>query len=141
MKLRVLAILLIVTWLLSACQDQTISVSNAWARPGVTGGNSAVYLILNNPTDKEDILLRAASDAAETVELHMSSMGENNMMMMTPVENIPVPANGQAELKPGGLHIMLISLKRDLVVGGQIQVTLTFKNAGDITLTVPVQQP
>ena len=49
-----------------------------------------------------------------------------------------MPANGQYILKRGGDHIMLMGLRRSLRQGDNINVTLTFKKAGRMTIEVPV---
>jgi copper(I)-binding protein len=61
------------------------------------------------------------------------------MMQMAPVDAIPVPANGQAELKPGGYHLMLFDLDPVLEPGDPITFTLTFENAGPITVVAEVR--
>jgi periplasmic copper chaperone A len=103
------------------------------------GATSAVYMTLVNPTGQADALIGAATDAAEIVELHLSSM-DNGIMRMRPVERIDVPANGQAELMPGGYHVMLIGLTRDLDAGDTIDLTLNFEQAGALELSVPVRR-
>jgi hypothetical protein len=102
------------------------------------GSTSAAYMTLVNGSDTADALVSAATDAAEVVELHTVIM-EENVMRMRPVEQIDVPANGETELRPGGFHIMLIGLQRDLNEGDTVNLTLTFANAGDVTLSAPVQ--
>jgi copper(I)-binding protein len=127
---------------LGACASKELSVKEPWARSGTTGGNSAVYMIIDNPTDEDEILLNATSDVADSVELHMSKMSEDNsMMMMQRKENIPIPSGASVELKPGGLHIMLIDLNHDLMAGETFSVALQFQNAGEIMIEVPIQNP
>lgn len=104
------------------------------------GGTSAAYMTLVNTGSTPDALISAATDAAETVELHLSSM-DNGVMTMRPVENIEVPANGEVELKPGGLHVMLIGLKQNLEAGDMVTLTLTLENAGEVEIEAPVRQP
>ncbi|MER3484909.1 MAG: hypothetical protein C4345_01930, partial [Chloroflexota bacterium] len=41
--------------------------------------------------------------------------------------------------KPGGYHIMLIGLTRDLKAGDRYELTLQFEKAGEVTLTVDVR--
>jgi len=65
----------------------------------------------------------------------------NNVMMMTPVEKIEVPANGKVELKSGSFHVMLIGLRHDLKEGEVVKLTLTFQNAGKIQVEAPVRKP
>lgn len=65
----------------------------------------------------------------------------SGMMTMRQVPSIEVPADGSVELKPGGLHIMLLDVKKTLAVGDTIEVTLTFENAGEVTATAEVREP
>lgn len=127
---------------LAACAPASggnLQVNDVWARPGLAGGNSAAYFVIENATGGDDTLLSASSDIAEAVELHMTSMQDGAMQMM-PQENVPVPA-GKTEFKPGGLHVMLIGLKRDLNPGDTFSLTLNFENAGEMSLDITVSQP
>lgn len=124
---------------LSACAPAQLAVQDPWARPAAAEANSAVYFTLDNPTAQEDTLLRAASGVASSVEIHQASM-ENDIMKMTPVETVTIPAGGQIEFSPGGLHLMLIDLNQTLAEGQQITLTLEFENAGLVEIQVPVEQ-
>jgi len=118
-----------------------LAVEGAWARPGEAGGTSAVYFTLNNPTDEDDVLLRAESEAAEHVELHRSMEDHEGVMSMHPEHQVDVPGRSQLAFEPGGLHVMLINLQQDLDPGDSLTLTLQFQNAGEVTLTVPVREP
>lgn len=162
-----LFLLLCAAALISACGATAtpavgVSVNEPWVRAAVmtgmaadsasghsmsggempaAGGNSAAYMTLVNSGGSADRLLSAATDVAATVELHESKMVDG-VMQMNPVQGgIPVPANGQAELKPGGLHVMLIGLTRDLKDGETVKLTLTFEQAGTIEVEAPVRMP
>jgi len=104
-----------------------IAVTDAWARAAVTG-NSAAYMTLRNKSTVADRLVKAESDVAGAVELHKTTM-EGGMMKMAPVDGVDLPAQGQAELKPGGLHVMLIGLTRELRAGEKIKLKLYFEKA------------
>jgi copper(I)-binding protein len=65
-------------------------------------------------------------------------MSEDGVMQMTPVDTMPLAAGEEIEFKPGGLHIMLVNLKRDLNTGEAITITLHFEHYTDIILTIPV---
>lgn len=54
---------------------------------------------------------------------------------------LEVPAKGQVELKPGGYHVMLIGVKRDLKVGDKFSLELQFEKSGAITVEAEVKQP
>lgn len=116
-----------------------VEAHDYWARAGMSGGNSAAYMILHNHGAEADALIGVSTDAAEAAEMHLSQMKADGTMEMIQQEKIDLPADGEVELKPGSYHVMLIGLKKDLVVGSEITLTLTFEKAGDITLTVPVK--
>lgn len=103
------------------------------------GVNSAAYMTIHNKSGEADQLIGAASDVAKAVELHNVKM-ENDVMKMFQVPAIDVPANGKAELKPGGFHVMLIGLNRDLKVGEKVKLTLNFQKAGSVTFEAEVRE-
>ncbi len=115
-----------------------IAIESAWARAAGRTGTSAVYLVIRNHSSQDDVLLGARSDVADTVEVHRSFM-DQGMMRMEPAGRVVVPARGTLTLEPGGLHIMLIGLRRDLTEGTHLTVTLQFERAGPITVQVPVR--
>lgn len=105
------------------------------------GANSAAYMVIRNTGSEPDKLIAASTDVAKTVELH-TVIEEGGMMRMRQVEGgIDVPANGEVVLKPGGFHVMLIGLTRDLNAGDKVELTLTFEKAGQIPVTAEVRQP
>ncbi len=86
-----------------------------------------------------DRLIAAASPAAERVELHTHTLDAQGVARMTRIEGIEVVAGSPTELRPGGLHVMLMGLTAPLAAGDAIDLTLTFEAAGDVTLRVPVR--
>lgn len=121
----------------------TVSLYNGWARASVAGApNSAAYGLLINLTDEDDTLVSASTDAAATVELHEMSMTADGVMQMRPVEGgFPVAAHNYFTLQPGGFHIMLMGLTRELTPGSMLDLTLVFEHAGEVALSVPVRDP
>jgi hypothetical protein len=104
----------------------------------MSGSNSAAYMTLRNNGSTPDALVAASTDAADLVELH-TVIEENGVMKMRPVPQIAIPAAGEQQLRPGGYHVMLIGITRDLEEGDTIDLTLTLEHAGPIELSVPVQ--
>ncbi len=131
----------LLVWVLVSCNaapaQSTLRVEAAWARPAQAGENSAIYFTINN-SGSADTLLSAQTDIAEKVELHMSMM-QHDAMQMQMQHEIAIP-KGTTEFKPGGYHVMLIGLRRDLKIGDTFSLTLTFKRAGELTLTVTVKE-
>ena len=114
-----------------------IHVDQPWARAsaGMTG---AVYLTVKNDGDTADKLLAVRTPVAGSAELHTTTM-DGNVMKMRPVLDIPVAAHGTAELKPGGMHVMLMDLRAPLKQGDKFPLTLKFEKAGDISVEVAVE--
>ena len=97
------------------------------------------FMTISNTTEIDDRLIAASTDAAKRVELHTHIEDGEGVMRMVEVEDgFAVPAGGEAVLKRGGLHIMMMGLTRPLVQGESITLVLTFENAGDITVAVPI---
>jgi copper(I)-binding protein len=95
---------------------------------------------IRNVGQQADRLLEARTTAAEVVETHISEE-RDGVMVMSKLDGIDIPARSITELKPGGLHIMLINLKQDLVEGDTIPLTLIFEKTGTVELSVPVRNP
>lgn len=115
-----------------------IRITDAFARAARAGGNAAAFMRIENRGEVPDQLIEAACDVASRVELHETSI-QGGMMQMRPVAAIDLPAGGEAVLQPGGLHLMLLGLRRKLEPGEQIELRLRFARAGEMTLAVPVR--
>lgn len=126
-------------FLLSACAPKEgIEVRDAWARAAAQGENGAVYFVIHNYEAADDSLTGASSDAAETVEVHESSMA-GDVMEMHMVDSVPLPTGEDVEFAPGGLHIMLFNLQHELKISESIEITLHFQNSADVSVTAHVQ--
>ena len=123
---------------------RNMQADGVWARRaaimqgGSWSANSAVYAMLVNSGNAPDALVRAACEAAAKTEIHESYL-EAGMMMMREVRKIDVPAGHKVEMKPGGYHLMLLGLKRDLKTGETIGVTLEFEKAGKIPVIATIR--
>lgn len=127
-----------------------VRLESAWARrapmvgddaqSGVASerGNGAVYATVVNAGKTADVLIAGASEAADAVELH-ESYEMSGMMMMRPAPKLEILAGSRLEMKPGGYHLMLLRLKRDLAPGEKIKVSLTFEKAGQLSVDAEVR--
>jgi len=120
--------------------SENLHIESAWARPGDAGGMSAAYLVISNVGETADALVAAKSEVAQVVELHQTRQ-VGDVMQMQPVERIEVPAKGRVELVPGGYHLMLIGLQRELHPGERFSLVLRFEKGGEISVDVEVRQP
>lgn len=121
-----------------------VQAGEAWTRT-TTGKEmpemTAVYVSLNNPSDKLINLVSAdCGDVAEKTELH-EMVKKDGKMVMRPTDAIPVPAEGHQHLAPGGPHIMLMGVKKELPVGGEeVKCHLKFDNEQEMDITAPIKE-
>lgn len=126
----------------AAAQDAkagSLMIEQPWARatPG-QAKNGAAYMTIHNGGTDGDRLVAASAEVSQRVELH-NHINNDGVMQMREVEAIEVPASGMTELKPGSFHVMFMGLSAPLKEGDSFPLTLTFEQAGDLTVTVNVQ--
>ncbi|MEN8213295.1 MAG: copper chaperone PCu(A)C [Pseudomonadota bacterium] len=119
---------------------ETVSVIDPYVRampPGqkVTGA----FLSMKNDSDSDRSLIRAESDAAKNVELHEHTH-KDGMMQMREVDKIDIAKGATTALEPGGLHIMLIGLTRELKVDDIVEIKLTFDDGSEQIVKAPVKK-
>ena len=116
-----------------------IKVSQAWARATArTAKTGAAYVTLENTGDAPDRLVSASAPVTAKAELH-THIKDGDVMKMREAESIEVGPHAKVMLRPGGLHIMMMGLKEQLVKGGRFPLTLTFEKAGKMTVDVAVE--
>lgn len=117
-----------------------IMVLDPYARASSSMSQSgAAFMEIVNETDTDDRLIDARSDVAERVELHTHQEDANGVMRMIHVEEgFAIPAGETHALARGGDHVMFLGLTRELAQGDELELTLVFEQAGEVTVTVPV---
>lgn len=115
-----------------------ITVDRPWTR-ATTVRTGAAYMTLKLAGTAPDRLVKASSPDSETVELHTMAM-DGGVARMREVPAIEVKPGAPTQLKPGGLHLMLVGLKRPLREGESIRLSLTFERAGTIEVDATVEK-
>jgi hypothetical protein len=139
-----LALILAMTFNAAALAQQggsaSIKIDDPWARATPASAKTgAVYLKVENTGAAPDRLTGGSSPVAASLQVHEMKM-EKNVMRMRPLPNgLPIPAKGSVSLSPGGYHIMLTGLKKQLKMGETVPVELTFEHAGKVSVNVPVR--
>jgi len=119
----------------------TLDVRGPWARAADSGTVTAVYLAILNHTAAPVTFASAASPLAESVTLH-ETMAMNGMVHMMPVDTAPAIAPGDSlVLAEGGKHLMVSGLRRGLVAGDSLPLTLTFADGRTVPVTAVVKSP
>jgi copper(I)-binding protein len=72
------------------------------------------------------------------VEIHEMAM-DGNVMKMRAIPGLELPAGKTVELKPGGYHVMLMDLKKELKAGDTVPLTLVVEGADKKRETIEVK--
>jgi hypothetical protein len=122
----------------SLAMAQSIQVERPWARATAPNAKAGGAFMTLTDTGAPDKLLSAASPVAGMAELHRT-VEQNGVMRMLPVEALDLEPGKKVLLAPGGYHVMLMDLKRQLKPGDTFPLTLTFAKAAPMTVTVTVE--
>lgn len=120
--------------------DAGIEIEDVWVRamPDPLLTRTAAYLSIINRTETTDGLVGVDAAGVEVVELHETTM-DGDVMRMRQVEAIDLPPGQRIELTPGGHHIMLIGVERQLVEGDSVSLTLRFASGYEQEVAAPVR--
>jgi copper(I)-binding protein len=163
-KTRILGIglLLASLVLLATCgapAGARVEVKDVWARPAIAleesggsaeegmdqgmkmAGTGAVFMTISNAGAEPDRLTGAATDVAKVVEIHETIMDGEVMKMQMLGDGLEIPAEGEVLLKPGGYHVMLIGVQRNLNVGDSFTIELQFEKSGSVSVEPEVREP
>lgn len=114
-------------------------ISNGWLRPANAGMMTAAYFTIHNNYSVADTLLSVSTQSAVDSQIHESFAGEDGIMGMREIGMVPIEANSNAELKPGGIHIMVIRPQNDITEGDSVDFVLQFSKLGSLDIRLPVQ--
>ncbi|HJD56253.1 MAG TPA: copper chaperone PCu(A)C [Rickettsia endosymbiont of Pyrocoelia pectoralis] len=120
-----------------------VQFEQPWARPTTNVdnqiSNSAMYFTLVNTREASYNLTNISSDEIGKIEIHQTITDEKGNSKMVKVDYpFLISGNINAEFKPGGMHIMLYDLKRDLNVGDSFDLTFFFDDGTTKTVNVKV---
>ena len=101
---------------------------------------TGAFMVIKNNGDKDIKVLKADNPASKVTELH-THLNEGGVMKMRPVPAIDIKAKGEAVLKPGGLHVMMIDLKAPMKEGDVVPITLTFDDGSSKQVDAKVVRP
>lgn len=103
----------------------------------VMRGVVSVFMKVENTGNGSDSLIGAKTGLPGTlVELHDTKQGR-----MARTESISVPAGSTVSLEPGGAHIMIFKMPRDIGEGSVFPLRLVFAKSGEKEMSVKVVRP
>lgn len=116
-----------------------IEITDAYARSASpVAKTGAAFLVIENH-GAADRLLSVASPAAQLVQLHDHvDAGDGVLQMRHSEDGFELPEEGVLTLERGGKHVMFMGLTQPFREGESVPLTLTFEQAGDVVIEVPV---
>ena len=124
-----------------ACETFTLgdlTIEHAWSRATIGADRPGVFYVeIKNNGSADDALVGISTSAAGMPMLHQTVVTDG-IASMPHAMSVPVPAGQTTQLAPGGYHGMLMGLTTALKDGDSFPLTLTFQNAGEITVPVEV---
>lgn len=138
MRFTIHSIIFATAMLAGAAQAQ-VAVDGAWVRTTVPA-QKATGAFMRLQAAQDSKLVSASSSAARAVEVHEMSM-QHDVMKMRQVPFIALPAGKAVELKPGGYHLMLLDLNKQVKDGDTVPLTLVFEGKNGQRQTVEIQAP
>jgi len=123
-------------WLFAA--DGGVAVTDVWSRATTPGAAAAVvYLRLANRSEHTVTIQGIETPVAARAHIHRT-VADEGLTKMVPVAELSLAPGEEAEFKPGGLHVMLMGLKRPLVEGSTFPVSLKLHQTPDLQIEVLV---
>lgn len=101
---------------------------------------TGAFMVIKNNGDKDVKVLKADNPVSNVTELH-THLNEGGVMKMRPLAAIDIKAKGEAVLKPGGMHVMMINLKAPMKEGDMVPITLTFADGSSKQFDARVIRP
>jgi periplasmic copper chaperone A len=116
-----------------------LHVRHPWTRATAAGDKFAVaYIEIRNSGRQPDRVVGVSTPAADRVELHSTKRGGDSAKTRK-VTSFEVPARWRLLLSPGGSHLALVGLRKPLVKGHRIPLSLRFERAGELKVELEVQ--
>lgn len=116
----------------------TLEATGAFLFAPITEAQAGGYVVLHNRGEQADTIIGIAADWAEGGMLHESRV-EGGRVRMSHLAGLPVPARDSVVLRPGGIHVMLVRLRRMPVEGDTVAWTVRFASGAEVPVLAPVR--
>ena len=116
----------------------SLEVANPWSRPAAANGNGAGFMVITNRGGKPDALKAVETPLARKAEIHQSSTAGGVMRMQRLDAGLALPAGKAVTLAPGGYHVMLLGLTKQLKSGDKVPATLVFQSGARMNVEFQV---
>lgn len=131
------SILAVSLMLFGAVALAEVTVKGSWVR-GTTLAQKATGAFMEITSSEDAAVVSASSPVAGVVEIHSMKM-ENGVMKMRAMPKLPLPAGEPVKLAPGGNHVMMMDLKRQMKPGESVPITLKVEGKDKSVKTIEVK--
>jgi copper(I)-binding protein len=124
----------------AAAEPACVTVREGWVRlpPGAMP-MAAGYGRIRNDCPNAVVVVGAGSRAFGDVSLHETTL-VNGVSRMREVGRMPIAPGATVDLKPGGLHLMLMQPAIALKEGGQVPLRLSLEDGRKVDATLQVRR-
>ena len=126
-------------------QKKKFVIKSAWARASIHNNfYSVIYITIYNDHNVPITLLlnnifinrnNTNINVAEKIGIYTNTT-INNITKIIPINRIIIPAKEKITVKPGGIHMMLSSLKENVKIGDKLYVNFFVKHYGVLKIEV-----
>ncbi|WP_312706222.1 copper chaperone PCu(A)C [Stenotrophomonas sp.] len=118
-----------------------VTVEQGWARlpPAPAMAMTAGYGVVHNGCSTPVVIVGARSAAFADVSMHETTIVEG-VSRMRAIEHLALAPGARAELKPGGLHLMLMQGKGALKEGQVVPLQLQLQGGGEASVALTVRK-
>ena len=123
-----------------AADSACVRFSEGWIRFPAMAHMAGGFGRIDNGCKTALTVTSASSEAFGEVSLHETTQADG-VSRMREVERLPLAAGKGAELKPGGLHLMLMGGKAALQEGQRVPLLLGLSDGSEVRGELVVRKP
>jgi hypothetical protein len=119
-----------------------VELTDAWAGSmPPSADTAAIYLTIDNGSSHAVRIVEVVSPRCGGVELHESSLDDQQIMRMRPAseEALTIERGGTLAMAPGSFHVMCLDVRDPFDVGDEFEITVDFDDGSTVTQRVPVE--
>jgi hypothetical protein len=113
---------------------------DGWARATDSGATGGAYLVLENRDTTAVSVTGVSTAVAEAAELH-ETMVHDGVAHMMPHTAVAIAPGATLAMAPGGMHLMLVGMRRAVAEGDTVDVVLRFTRGAGAADSLPVRLP
>ena len=124
----------------AGASQAALEIQKAWIRPAPNNARSlAAYFKLVNNSESDITIVDSQSPDFDITMIHDTQV-EDGLARMIHMDELVIPAGQYIELKPLGLHMMLMQPKSSFVKGSVAQITLIGDQGQRYTAEIEVRE-